>query len=99
MAMLTIDRPSLERAAAQNNCIEFNEPTCGAGGMIIEAAEALRTPGFDPVRHMRVTAQDIDIARVQMTYLTCSIYDRTAEHTSELNSILTISSDVLSMTH
>src|SRR3546814_5311143 len=57
MAMLTIDRPSLERAAAQNNFIEFNEPTCGAGGMIIAAAEAIRTLGFDPARHMRVTAQ------------------------------------------
>src|SRR3546814_12391124 len=74
MAMLTIDRPSLERAAAQNNFIEFNEPTCGAGGMIIAAAEAIRTLGFDPARHMRVTAQDIDIACVQMTYLNCSFY-------------------------
>src|SRR3546814_18557708 len=75
MAMLTIDRPSLERAAAQNNFIEFNEPTCGAGGMIIAAAEAIRTLGFDPARHIRVTAQDIDIACVQMTYPNCSFYD------------------------
>src|SRR3546814_4707645 len=82
MAMLTIDRPSLERAAAQNNFIEFNEPTCGAGGMIIAAAEAIRTLGFDPARHMRVTAQDIDIACVQM---------RSEEHTSELQSLMRIS--------
>src|SRR3546814_10079354 len=94
MAMLTIDRPSLERAAAQNNFIEFNEPTCGAGGMIIAAAEAIRTLGFDPARHMRVTAQDIDIACVQMTYLNCSFYDipatiiRSEEHTSELPSLM-----------
>src|SRR3546814_8345201 len=43
--------------------------------MIIAAAEAIRTLGFDPARHMRVTAQDIDIACVQMTYLNCSFYD------------------------
>src|SRR3546814_7033199 len=46
-----------------------------SGGMIIAAAEAIRTLGFDPARHMRVTAQDIDIACVQMTYLNCSFYD------------------------
>src|SRR3546814_3007786 len=73
--MLTLDRPRLERAAAQNNFIEFNEPTCGAGGMFIAAAEAIRTLGFAPARHMRVSAQDIDIACVQMTYLHCSFYD------------------------
>src|SRR3546814_13885610 len=38
LAMLTIDRPSLERAAAQSNFIEFNEPTCAAAGRIIAAA-------------------------------------------------------------
>jgi type I restriction-modification system DNA methylase subunit len=75
MAMLTLDRPSIDQAVAENGYIEFNEPTCGAGGMIIAAAESIRSLGLDPARHMRVTAQDIDMACVQMTYLNCTFYD------------------------
>lgn len=74
MAMLVHDRPSIERAIAENGYIGVNEPTCGAGGMVIASAEAIRGLGFDPTQHMRVTAQDIDIVCCQMTYLNCTFF-------------------------
>lgn len=49
------------------------EPSCGGGGMIIAAAEALRDSGVDYRRRMEVVAQDLDWAGVYMTYLQLSL--------------------------
>ncbi|HRK98740.1 MAG TPA: hypothetical protein PLE43_09750 [Alphaproteobacteria bacterium] len=39
--------------------ITLNEPTAGAGAMVVAAADVLERQGFDPAFHMIVKAQDI----------------------------------------
>lgn len=74
MAMISLDQSSLERAIEEHGCISMNEPTCGAGGMVVATAHTLRNLGFDPSKELRVTAQDIDFACCQMTYLNCVFF-------------------------
>ncbi|VFR81136.1 Type I restriction-modification system methyltransferase subunit [plant metagenome] len=49
--------------------IRLMEPACGAGGMIIASAHAMRDAGFNYQQQMHVTAIDIDQRCVHMTYL------------------------------
>lgn len=51
----------------------INEPSCGGGGMIIAAAEALKEQGVDYQKKMQVVAQDLDWKGVYMTYLQLSL--------------------------
>jgi type I restriction-modification system DNA methylase subunit len=74
MAMITLDGDSIERAIADQGYVSMNEPTCGAGGMVIATAHALSSLGYSPSQHLRVTAQDIDYACCQMTYLNCVFF-------------------------
>lgn len=45
------------------------EPACGAGCMVIAAAEAMRDEGFNYQRQLHVTAIDIDATAVHMAYI------------------------------
>lgn len=47
----------------------MSEPTTGAGGMVIAAAHVLHEQGINYQQCMHVTAQDIDITAVHMTYI------------------------------
>lgn len=47
----------------------LNEPACGAGGMVLAYAEALREAGYNYQQQLHVTAQDIDLTAVQMCYV------------------------------
>ena len=49
--------------------ITFNEPTAGAGAMILAAADVLERQGFDPAFHMLVKAQDISQICFHMCFL------------------------------
>lgn len=51
------------------------EPCCGAGGMIIAAAEEVREQGFQPSYHMLFAATDIDRKCFNMSYIQASILD------------------------
>jgi len=64
MAKMTLDDaiPNVEHP------LRLNEPSCGAGGMIVAMFEVLKARGFGP-RDFYVVAQDIDIRCVQMTYI------------------------------
>lgn len=69
-------RLSLGNAAstlAPGKFISLQEPSCGAGGMIVAAAETLRSQGVDYQTVMHVTATDLDATAVHMTYLQCSL--------------------------
>ena len=52
---------------------KINEPSCGGGGMIIAAAQALREKGINYQRRMEVVAQDLDWKSVYMCYLQLSL--------------------------
>lgn len=49
------------------------EPACGGGAMLIALAEEMRAAGVEPQKHLHVTAIDIDIKAVHMTYLQLSL--------------------------
>lgn len=52
----------------------LNEPSCGGGGMIIAAAQALMEKGINYQRRMKVIAQDLDWKGVYMCYVQLSLY-------------------------
>lgn len=53
--------------------ISINEPSCGAGGMIIGAAAALKEKGIDYQVFLDVVAQDLDWKAVYAAYVQLSI--------------------------
>lgn len=53
--------------------IDAIEPACGAGGMVVAMADALRQAGVDHQRCLHVTCIDIDLRCVHMTYLQTSL--------------------------
>lgn len=66
-AALTLKDQDLSRET-----ISLSEPSCGAGGMIIAAADVLRERGVDYQRKLRVVAQDLDWKAVYMCYVQLS---------------------------
>lgn len=57
----------------EDGIYRINEPSCGGGGMIIAAAQALKEKGIDYQRKMKVVAQDLDWKGVYMCYLQLSL--------------------------
>ncbi len=53
--------------------ITVSEPACGAGGMIIAAADVIEKQGFDIGRQLYVDATDISPMCFRMTYLQTSL--------------------------
>lgn len=56
----------------QEISLSINEPTCGAGSMVIAAFETLRELGYGP-RDFYVIAQDIEALCVNMAYIQCTL--------------------------
>lgn len=53
--------------------ITLLEPACGAGAMVIAAAQVLADQGVSPIATMHATCIDIDITAVQMAYIQLSL--------------------------
>ncbi|MCD9026818.1 N-6 DNA methylase [Luteimonas sp. BDR2-5] len=49
------------------------EPACGAGGMVVAMADALKEAGVNYQRHLHVTCVDVDLRCVHMTYLQAAL--------------------------
>jgi len=66
---------SMDVSAMKNSdeIITLNEPSCGAGGMIIAAASVLKNAGINYQKRLRVIAQDLDWKAVYMCYLQLSL--------------------------
>ena len=54
--------------------IEMNEPSAGAGGMVIATSEAMLNQGINPQKKLRVIAQDLDWNALYMCYVQLSLY-------------------------
>lgn len=74
MALITMDKTTIEKAIDEKGFVLANEPTCGAGGMVVAMADAMTHAGFNPADHLRVIAQDIDRICVEMTYINCVLH-------------------------
>ena len=75
MAECTFDKDKLkaEIAADQDHVITIYEPTCGAGGLIVAAIDALNEAGVNYSWNAFVDCGDIDPRCVHMTYVTLSL--------------------------
>lgn len=73
-AQVAINESKVNEAIAQDKILTLNEPTCGAGGMILAAADILYNQyHFNIARNLLVVCSDIDIRCVYMTYLQLSL--------------------------
>lgn len=73
-AQVAINENKVNEAIAQDKILTLNEPTCGAGGMILAAADVLYNQyHFNIARNLFVICSDVDIRCVHMTYLQLSL--------------------------
>lgn len=72
-AEVAVDEESLRRSMESNEIITLNEPTCGSGGMILAAVEALHRRGFNYSNNLLVKCGDVDSRCVYMAYLQLSL--------------------------
>ncbi|MXN76471.1 N-6 DNA methylase [Burkholderia sp. 4701] len=61
------------KAIEQDGFIRLEEPACGAGGMVIAAADALLSIGENYQQTLHATCIDVDARCVHMTYLQLSM--------------------------
>src|SRR5215469_3974845 len=73
MSQMAISLPDLASIKEQGGFITLCEPACGAGAMVIAAAHALYDEKINCQQCMHVTAMDIDIAAVHMSYIQLSL--------------------------
>lgn len=74
MAAISLERKQIEAAIEKQGYLSLNEPTCGAGGIVVAAADVMRELGFDPETQLRVVAQDADRHCCRMTYVNCLLH-------------------------
>ncbi len=63
-----------DKSIAANGYINLCEPCAGSGAMILGFAKAMKKNGYDFNRQMVVSATDVDLKCVFMTYLQLSLY-------------------------
>lgn len=75
MSRVTIDTDAIKQRITKDpdTVITINEPTCGAGGIIVAAIETLHNAGINYAWNVFVDCTDIDSNCVYMTYLTLSL--------------------------
>lgn len=73
MASMTLTKEGIENDIKEKGYISLYEPCCGGGSMIIAAAKVFKDAEYNFQTQMRVTAGDIDIKAVYMTYIQCSL--------------------------
>lgn len=69
-----INNDIVSKALDSNGYISLCEPCCGSAGMILGFAEAMNLNKLNPQKQLIVTATDIDLKCVHMTYLQLALY-------------------------
>jgi len=74
MARLLVGDAQAAKAEVEaKGFVDVMEPICGAGGMVIAMADALRAAGLNYQQVMHATCVDIDLRCVHMTFLQLSL--------------------------
>lgn len=71
--MILGDEDGLRARIAERGFVTAQEPACGAGAMIIALAHEMKDAGVNYQQHLHVTAVDVDLKCVHMTYLQFSL--------------------------
>lgn len=75
LAKITIeDENSIKNIIKEKGFITLNEPTCGAGGMVLSFAKALKNRNINYQQNLLVEAADISNVCAYMTYIQLSLY-------------------------
>lgn len=75
MAEITLEEENtLKKNIEEKGFITMSEPTCGAGGMILSLAKALKKRHINYQQELLVEATDISDVCVYMTYIQLSLY-------------------------
>lgn len=69
MAQMAFSKAEVEKHVADKGYITGNDPACGGGGQLVALAMTMKEHGFNPQQQLHVTAQDLDITCVHMTYI------------------------------
>ena len=67
LAQIGLD--GLESVIEEKGYFTLSEPACGAGGMVLAAADVLQRLGYEPSLHMLVQAVDVSPLAYYMAYL------------------------------
>lgn len=69
-AQISIGKTDIEKYIKEDKILTLNEPTCGAGGMVLAAVDVLYNEHhFNYARNLLVECSDIDMRCVHMTFL------------------------------
>ena len=71
MAMMVLG--DIDATIKEKGYFAMCEPACGAGGMVIAAADEVKEQGFRPGHHMWFSATDINKMCCNMTYIQASV--------------------------
>ncbi len=69
------NKESIIKTIEKNGFITLHEPSCGAGGTILECLRTIREIGYKPSKVVFVNCWDIDVFSTYMTYVQLSMYD------------------------
>lgn len=72
-AKMIFDKPHIDSIIADKGYATLEEPASGSGAMVIAFAEAMKEAGINYQKHLHVTATDVDIKAVCMTYVQLSL--------------------------
>jgi type I restriction-modification system DNA methylase subunit len=73
MAAMIMDAQLIAQKVREQGFVTLHEPAAGAGANIIAFAGAMSAAGFDPTKHLHVTAIEIDTTVAYMCYVQLSI--------------------------
>lgn len=74
MAKMTLaDEDGIRARIAERGFVTAQEPACGSGAMVIALAHGMKDAGINYQEHLQVTAVDVDVKCVHMSYLQFSL--------------------------
>lgn len=73
MARMTLDAGEARRKVKEQGYMTLSEPAIGGGAMVIAFCKAMREAKLNYQRHLHVTAVDVDITAVHMSFVQLSL--------------------------
>src|SRR5690606_31694931 len=73
MARLAYQRDEIHNLVEQQGYVTFHEPAAGAGGMVIEFANAMLEHDLNPQKHLHVTCWEIESTAAYMCHIQLSL--------------------------
>ena len=78
MAELQFDNDSIQKHLSEKGYISVNDPTCGAGALLIAFANVAKKKGLNIQNEVLIVAQDIDAIAAMMCYIQLAILECSA---------------------